>query len=315
MRLHHSPPGARARVLPVLATGLAALALASCPAAAAPKEVGIWIDNSGDGAVKIEPCGNKLCGRIIWLKNPLNDKGLPKRDRYNPDESRRNRPICGLPILGDLVEMPEGGFDNGWVYDPKEGKSYSVAIAANGSDQLSVTGYKGVKFLGKTFTWTRATTALPSCEVQPASAKPTDGMGSAGAEGAGGPIKIKKVPVKVEEAKPDAEAAPAPPANDIRPAKDSQPKAPAADNAAAADKPVKKKPVAATAKDQPAKPAGEAAKSAATSGEGPAAAETKPAPAKKKPATSAATDPAKAKKPSSSAKAATTEVLPWAKGQ
>jgi|CXWK01.1.fsa_nt_gi uncharacterized protein (DUF2147 family) len=278
MQLHRSNLRARTPRLTVLAAGAAVLCLPVHATWAAPKEVGVWIDNSGDGAVKIEPCGDKLCGRIVWLKDPLNDKGQPKRDRYNPDESRRNRTICGLPILGELAQMPEGGFDNGWVYDPKEGKSYSVAIVANGTNQLSVTGYKGVKFLGKTFTWTRATTTLPSCEVQPASAKPADGVG--GMAGAAGmlPMKAKKAPAAVDEAQQDAAATPNP-------------------------VPRKQQP-SAKETDSESKPVRSAPADDERSGDKPA----------KKKAAASATATAKPKKPAP-AKADTTEVLPWATGQ
>lgn len=178
---------------------------------AAPREVGIWIDDSGDGAVKIDICGDKLCGRIVWLRNLLNDQGVPKHDRHNPDEGKRNRPICGLPVLGELSPVAEGGFDNGWVYDPKEGKSYTVAIAANGPDKLTVTGYMGVKFLGKSFTWTRAQQALPSCNAQPAAAAGTAGGAAAIAKPseAKPPVKeqVKKSPPPVTSPSASEEAA------------------------------------------------------------------------------------------------------------
>jgi uncharacterized protein (DUF2147 family) len=139
-------------------------------ASAGPRETGLWIDDTGKGAVRIEICGAKLCGRIAWLKEPLNAEGLPLTDKNNPDPSKQSRTICGLPILGQLEPLPEGGFDGGWVYDPKVGKSYDVAITLTGPDQLQVTGYKGVRFLGKSFFWTRAKTELPPCEAKPAAA-------------------------------------------------------------------------------------------------------------------------------------------------
>ena len=144
---------------------LSAAALLSLPtSAAAPiKEVGIWYDDSGDGAIKVEPCGDKLCGKIHWLKEPLNAKGTPLVDAHNPDSTQRTRTICGLPIFGGLVRQPEGGYDSGWVYDPKEGKSYSFAVASDGPDKLQVTGYMGMKLLGRTMVWTRAPETLPSC--------------------------------------------------------------------------------------------------------------------------------------------------------
>ncbi|MFN0218775.1 MAG: DUF2147 domain-containing protein [Hyphomicrobium sp.] len=157
--------------------GLLAAALASGGAAAAgPREAGVWIDDTGKGAVKIEACGTKLCGRIVWLKEPLNAEGQPLTDKNNPDPAKQSRPICGLPTLGQLEQLPEGGYDGGWVYDPKVGKSYDVAITLTGPNQLQVTGYKGVKFLSKSFMWTRANTDLPPCDAQQAAADPADGV-------------------------------------------------------------------------------------------------------------------------------------------
>lgn len=143
---------------------LGGVASVTTPAVAEPREVGVWYDDTGKGAVKIEICTpTTLCGKIYWLKEPMNAEGKPKTDRYNPDPSMRNRAICGLPVLGDLEQMSEGGFDNGWVYDPKEGRSYSVALDLVTGDQLKVTGYKGMRFLGKSFMWTRAPSDLQSC--------------------------------------------------------------------------------------------------------------------------------------------------------
>lgn len=150
---------------------LAGLLMAiAAPAQAGPAETGLWIDDTGKGAVRIEACGAKLCGRIVWLKEPVNAQGLPLTDKNNPDPGKQTRPICGLPILGQLEPLPEGGYDNGWVYDPKVGKSYDVAITLAGPNQLQVTGYKGVRFLGKSFYWTRAKSELPPCSAQPAAA-------------------------------------------------------------------------------------------------------------------------------------------------
>ncbi|RUP07558.1 MAG: DUF2147 domain-containing protein [Hyphomicrobium sp.] len=153
-----------------VATCLLGATIGPAPAAADPKEVGVWYDDTGKGAVKIEICTpTTLCGKIYWLQEPMSD-GQPKVDRYNPDASQRSRPICGLPVLGDLVQLSGGGFDNGWVYDPKEGKSYDVALDLIDADTLKVTGYKGMRFLGKSFIWTRAPADLPSCAPDAAAA-------------------------------------------------------------------------------------------------------------------------------------------------
>ena len=133
-----------------LVTAAAGAMLCYVPAFADPREVGVWIDDTGKGAVKIEICTpTTLCGKIYWLKEPLGTNGEPKIDRYNPEPSMRTRPICGLPVLGDLSQLAEGGFDNGWVYDPKEGKSYSVALDLVNADTLKVTCRRAQRMLPK----------------------------------------------------------------------------------------------------------------------------------------------------------------------
>lgn len=134
-------------------------------AAPPPSPIGIWYDDTGQGAVEILQCGDRLCGRIFWLKDPVSKSGQPLTDALNPDARQRQRPICGLQIIGDLKLQPNGAWDTGWIYDPKEGKSYDVEIALRAPDRLQVKGYLGVKFLSETFIWQRAPADLPRCRV------------------------------------------------------------------------------------------------------------------------------------------------------
>lgn len=151
---------------PPKGTGAAAPpAAANAPAGlAAVGPQGVWYDDTGRGAIEIKACGTSLCGNIYWLQEPLNAKGQPVTDGNNPDAAKRTRPVCGLQVIGNVRPLPNGTWDEGWIYDPKVGKSYDVAIAHDKKDRLTVTGYKGVKFLSKTFTWTRAPVDLPRCD-------------------------------------------------------------------------------------------------------------------------------------------------------
>ena len=149
--------------------GLSGGAVAAPDAAGAP-EVGLWHNHSGKGIVEIRPCGTEgreaklLCGFIVWLKEPNNKKGEPFHDGYNENPAKRKRPICGLPVLGSLVPMSDGSWDQGWVYDPEQGKSFDAAIALKTKDRLELTGYKGIKFFSKSFIWKRAPLDTPRCD-------------------------------------------------------------------------------------------------------------------------------------------------------
>src|SRR5262245_49163305 len=133
------------------AVGVAAL-LAIGAAAQAPRAdvAGVWIDHTGQGAVEIAPCGDRICGRVGWLKNP-------------DHRSKSGKLICGAQILGDLRQEAHAVWDSGWIYNPEDEERFSAALELANADTLKVTGYLGIKLLGETFTWKRATTSLQRC--------------------------------------------------------------------------------------------------------------------------------------------------------
>jgi len=111
---------------------------------------GVWIDHTGQGAVEIAPCADKVCGRVIWLKNPLHKSKLGKL-------------ICGTQVLGDLRQQAANAWESGWIFNPEDEERFSAALQLTGPNTLLVTGYLGIKLLGETFTWKRATTLLDRC--------------------------------------------------------------------------------------------------------------------------------------------------------
>jgi len=111
---------------------------------------GVWIDHTGQGAVEIAPCADKVCGRVIWLKNPLH-------------KSRTGKLICGTQVLGDLRQQAANAWESGWIFNPEDEERFSAALQLTGPNTLLVTGYLGIKLLGETFTWQRATAALERC--------------------------------------------------------------------------------------------------------------------------------------------------------
>lgn len=129
--------------------------------------LGVWYDDTGRGAVKVEPCGKHLCGRIYWLKDTTTKSGEPLQDQNNPKPELRQQPICGLQVLGQLTAQGDGTWDNGWVYDPKVGRSYNAELRPGPPGELHLRGYKLVKLLGKTLIWKKAPDDLPNCKVPP----------------------------------------------------------------------------------------------------------------------------------------------------
>jgi uncharacterized protein (DUF2147 family) len=142
---------------------LAVFCLALPVAGRAQAVQGWWLDQSGRAGIFIAPCGDKLCGRIEWLKTPLTPAGQKKTDIHNPDPALQGRPICGLELLWGFVPDGSGGWTGGWVYDPEAGKTYTSVMHLKSDGSLSVRGYIGIPLLGRSTIWTRPVGALPRC--------------------------------------------------------------------------------------------------------------------------------------------------------
>jgi len=114
-----------------------------------------WYNEAKSGKIKIYKAKDgRFYGRISWLKEPDRD-GKPKLDYKNPDEALRNDPELGLLILKGFKKDGEFGYEDGTIYDPKNGKTYSCKMTRKG-DELHVRGFVGFSLIGRTETWTRA---------------------------------------------------------------------------------------------------------------------------------------------------------------
>ncbi len=118
--------------------------------------IGTWATEEGKSHVEITPCGEKLCGSVIWLKEPLDEQGEPKHDANNPNTALQSRRILGLPLLVNFAAGDEADvWENGSIYNPEDGELYSCTMTLLDSNTLKVRGYVGLPLFGKTQVWTR----------------------------------------------------------------------------------------------------------------------------------------------------------------
>jgi uncharacterized protein (DUF2147 family) len=139
--------------------------LSTSKAHARSELTGVWLNDTRRGAIKLFNCAGSICGKIVWLKQPLGKDNKPIRDARNPRPQKRHRPICGLGIIWQLRPQPDGSWGGGRIYDPKVGRSYNLAVDVLSSRRIRVTGYLGARFLGKSFIWQRAPANLRLCSA------------------------------------------------------------------------------------------------------------------------------------------------------
>ncbi len=115
---------------------------------------GIWLTH-GDKPAKIQiyRAGQQYYGKIVFLQFPL-ENGKPQMDRKNPDKSLQGRPVLGLELLNGF-RFDKDEWNDGHIYDPESGKTYSCTITLKDRNTLKVRGYIGISLFGRTEIWTR----------------------------------------------------------------------------------------------------------------------------------------------------------------
>ena len=138
-------------------SGLANAGVSAAETQAERAIVGIWLVEDEEAQVEILSCGEALCGRIVWLEEPLDENGTARRDVNNRDPELRDRPVLGMAILERVRPTPDqnGVWRDGRIYDPKNGKTYRCNLELEADGRLKLRGYIGFSLFGRTARWTR----------------------------------------------------------------------------------------------------------------------------------------------------------------
>ena len=118
--------------------------------------IGLWLTKKQDAAVRVEPCGDEICGYIAWL---------------GKDEETHNatgEPLCQAKVLYGFGRnaKKENLWDGGKVYKADDEKTYRGKIALVDNNTVKLRAYLGVPALGKTKTLTRTTEKdHPACRT------------------------------------------------------------------------------------------------------------------------------------------------------
>lgn len=119
--------------------------------------LGTWATHGG-ATISVYQCDANVCAKLIGLS-----KDTPtKVDGNNPDPAQRTHPLCGLQIGRSFHLTDKDHAEDGQLYDPKSGKTYSGSMASEG-ESLKLRGYIGIKLFGRTAVWTRVHGNVPAC--------------------------------------------------------------------------------------------------------------------------------------------------------
>ena len=132
------------------------LGVARMASAQTMSPLGVWMNSEKKATFEIYKCGTNLCGKIVSLTIP-NDPatGKPKTDSKNPELKLRSRPRLGLVFMQGFKYDDSNKWDDGKIYDPETGKTYSCYMKMESANTMEVKGYIGFSLIGKSQTWSR----------------------------------------------------------------------------------------------------------------------------------------------------------------
>ncbi|MDY5857756.1 MAG: DUF2147 domain-containing protein [Porphyromonas sp.] len=109
--------------------------------------LGLYLVEGGRGKVQISREGDKYVGTLVWT---IENGAL---DTKNPDKAEHKKPLKGKKILQNFVYTGKGVWEQGTIYDPDSGKTYSCKITRQKDGSLKVRGFIGVSLLGRNSIW------------------------------------------------------------------------------------------------------------------------------------------------------------------
>lgn len=130
------------------------IATGNMSAADSPSVTGLW--KNEDASFEIFEENGKLNAKVVSLREPLAPDGERKTDIHNPDPGKHSRPIIGMVFMTGFTPAGSGKWENGTIYDPKSGNTYSSKMELEGTNTLKVRGYIGISLIGRTQIWKRA---------------------------------------------------------------------------------------------------------------------------------------------------------------
>ncbi len=118
-----------------------------------PSPIGLW--KNEDATFEILEKNGTLLGKVVSVNEPKSSSEQIRTDIHNPDASKRDRPLVGLVFMTGFVKKTDTKWENGTIYDPKTGNTYSGNLEMVGANQIKVRGFIGIAAIGRTAIWTR----------------------------------------------------------------------------------------------------------------------------------------------------------------
>jgi uncharacterized protein (DUF2147 family) len=120
-------------------------------AAQQPPIDGYWRNPIGSAIIRIAPCGDSLCGKVVWAS----------------ERGKREAATSSSNIVGTTVLTAVNRSDAGWagkLFIPDDNIHVSARLQLLGQDRLKLTGCAFAGLICRSQIWTRTVEPLPGSD-------------------------------------------------------------------------------------------------------------------------------------------------------
>ncbi len=115
---------------------------------------GYWLSENEKAVIEVYKKDKKFFGKIVWLRKQHTGEVPNPLDINNFDKELQKRKLIGLNLLSGFVFKDEE-YQDGEVYDPESGNTYSAYLKLENPNKLKLRGYVGISLFGRTSYWSR----------------------------------------------------------------------------------------------------------------------------------------------------------------
>lgn len=104
---------------------------------------GTWANEDNTAHLQFTQVGDRYFAELVWMAQPNDESGNPKKDKNNPDKNLRSRSLVGIYLIWDL--KPEGKYwVDGTIYNPGKGLLAACELEMIDADSFRLKATKGL---------------------------------------------------------------------------------------------------------------------------------------------------------------------------
>jgi len=142
-------------------------AIAEVKPAPGDELIGEWWTENNEGRIRMtRDRDGSFRGSTTCCVPAKPSEDHPSQDIHNPNPKYRSRSTVGIVLIWKLKYEGDGEYADGYVYNPRDGKTYRIDMDIIDRNTVKIRGYIGIPLLGQSQIWRRVQPAVKAAPTK-----------------------------------------------------------------------------------------------------------------------------------------------------